>query len=62
MANEAFKIDYKYSVLTNFVSRVDISENLSYVDFVKSMMFDRCMEFYNKLNFERNTTAIIRKK
>lgn len=62
MANEAFKMDYKYSVLTNFVSRVDISENLSYVDFVKSMTFDRCMEFYNKLNFERNTTAIIRKK
>lgn len=62
IANEAFKMDYKYNILTNFVSRVDISEDFCYAEFVKSMTFDRCMEFYNKLNFERNTTAIIRKK
>lgn len=61
IANEAFKLDYKYGILRDFIFRISISDDFDDIDFIKSMSFDRCIEFYKTLNFDKITVAIIRK-
>lgn len=61
IANEAFKLDYKYGILRDFIFIISISDDFDDIDFIKSMSFDRCIEFYKTLNFDKITVAIIRK-
>lgn len=61
IANEAFKLDSKYENLKNFMFRLNISDDFDDIDFIKSMSFDRCIEFYKLLNFNEITVGIIRK-
>ena len=60
IANQAFKMDSKYQQFMSFSYRFEYSEEFDDIDFIKKLSFDCFKEFYNTLDFSKNTIAIIR--
>lgn len=62
IANQAYRIDYKYDFLTSFIFNLEVSEDFDDIDFLKTLTYERFIEFFETLNYNTHTTAIIRNK
>lgn len=62
ISDEAFKIDYKYQTLKNFIFNIKFSDDFDDIDFIKTLTFEKFQKFYKSLKFNKSTIAIIRKK
>ena len=60
IADEAGKIDYKYSVFNSFQNEREYTDDFDEIEFFKSLSFDKFLEFYNKLNFDDYSVAIFK--
>ncbi len=60
IADEAGKIDFKYSIFKRFHGLREYTENFDDIDFYKSISFNKFLEFYNELSFKDYTISIFK--
>lgn len=62
ISEQALRVDYKYDTLKNFVFRLECTDDFDDIEFIKTLTFEEFLEFYDSLNYDLNTTAVIRDK
>ena len=60
LANAARDKDYKYEKFRNFFWHLDFIDDFNDLEFIKTLTYDRFIEFYNSLSFDDYTIAIVR--
>ena len=62
ISNHARAIDEKYKEFFNFSYRRRYSDDFDDIDFLKTLTYDRFIEFYDSLTFDNYTIGIVRNK
>ena len=60
ISKHALKVDYKYNEFQAFYSKKEYSDDFDDINFIKSLTFEKFLEFYNSLNFDDYVVSIIR--
>lgn len=60
ISNQLKRIDNKYDALRTFPYDLPFTENFDDVDYIKTLTFDRFLNFYKSLDFDTNTVVIVR--
>ena len=56
------KIDYKYDEFQTFFTRKETSDDFDDINFIKTLSFDKFINFYTSLNFDDYVVCIINDK
>lgn len=62
IAMHVYRTDNKYQVFNQLFSRKKYSDDFDDVEFLKTLTFERFLEFYQSLNFDDYSVSIIRDK
>ena len=62
ISKHALKIDYKYDEFQTFFTRKETSDDFDDINFIKTLSFDKFINFYNSLNFDDYVVCIINDK
>ena len=60
IATQALRIDTKYDVFKMFLHRKCFTDDFDDIDFLKTLSFDKFLEFYKDLDFDNYVVGIIR--
>ena len=60
LSRQALKMDYKYEQFQSFAYRTRFSDDFNDVEFLKTLTFDKFLEFYRKLNFDDYVIGVIK--
>ncbi|MBQ9024423.1 MAG: insulinase family protein [Bacilli bacterium] len=62
ISNHALKVDYKYDQFQSFAFRKRFSDDFDDIDFLKTLTFDKFLEFYKTLDFDNYVVGVISDK
>ena len=60
ISNHALRVDYKYDQFKSFAFRKRFSDDFDDIDFLKTLTFDKFLEFYKTLDFDNYVVGVIK--